>query len=220
MKDLKRRVAVFAALADPTRLRIVDLLTLGDLSPSEIETMLELRSNLVAHHIRVLEKASIVSRTRSEFDKRRSYIGLHPEVFNTLTPSDVEIPDRVLFVCSANSARSQLAEVIWRGTSTIPAMSAGVQPGASVNPQAVEAAARNGLTIDQTTSPRHVADVRRENDLVITVCDSAHEQMIGQDDLHWSIPDPAPVGTTEAFDRAFTLISRRIESLRMRLSTS
>ena len=81
MTDLERRAGIFAALADQTRLRIVDLLTLGDLSSSEIGTALDLRSNLIAHHLGVLESAQIIARTRSEFDRRRSYIGLRPEVF-------------------------------------------------------------------------------------------------------------------------------------------
>ncbi|WP_291049460.1 ArsR family transcriptional regulator [Herbiconiux sp.] len=217
MTDLKRRVGVFAALADPTRLRIVDLLTLGDLSSSEIELLLELRSNLVAHHLRVLERAGIVSRTRSESDKRRSYISLRPEVFDTLTPGSVEVPERVVFVCTANSARSQLAEAIWRESSPIPAASAGVQPGSRVNPGAVEVAARHGLHIDGRRSPQHIDTVLADHDLVITVCDSAHEQLPGLDDLHWSIPDPAPIGTAEAFDNAFALITRRIRALSLRL---
>jgi len=220
MTDLKRRAGVFAALADPTRLRIVDLLTLGDLSSSEIEMLLELRSNLVAHHLRVLEKAGIVARARSEFDKRRTYIGLRPEVFDTLTPGSVEAPNRVVFVCTANSARSQLAEAIWRDVSPIPAVSAGMAPGPVVNPGAVEAAARHGILIDDGRSPQHLSEVLADHDLVISVCDSAHERLTGRDDLHWSIPDPAPVGTPEAFDRAFALIAQRIRALSSRLKPS
>ncbi|WP_066038963.1 metalloregulator ArsR/SmtB family transcription factor [Herbiconiux solani] len=217
MTELKRRVEVFAALADPTRLRIVDLLTLGDLSSSEIENLLGLRSNLVAHHLRVLEKAQIISRARSESDKRRSYISLHPEVFDTLTPRGVDVPERVVFVCTANSARSQLAEAIWRDSSGIPTASAGVAPGTSVRPGAIAAATRHGLHIDATTSPRHIDQVLSEHDLVITVCDSAHELLEGRDDLHWSIPDPAPVDTPEAYDNAFVLLVRRIHALTVRL---
>lgn len=217
MTDLKRRAGIFAALGDPTRLRIVDLLTLGDLSSSEIELLLELRSNLVAHHLRVLEKAGIVSRTRSEFDRRRSYIGLLPDVFDTLTPGTIEVPERVVFVCTANSARSQLAEAIWRDSSPIPTVSAGTQPASAVNPGAVEAAARHGLRIDGTRNPQHISTVLADHDLVITVCDSAHEQLTGLDDLHWSIPDPAPIGTAEAFDSAFALITQRIRALSQRL---
>ncbi|MFB2598428.1 ArsR family transcriptional regulator [Herbiconiux sp. P17] len=221
--ELRRRVAVFAALADPTRLRIVDLLTLGDLASSEIEMLLALRSNLVAHHLRVLEKAGIVSRTRSEFDKRRSYISLRTDIFDTLTPGSVERPDRVVFVCTANSARSQLAEAIWRESSDIPAVSAGVSPGPGVNPAAVAVAARHGITIDASKRPLDVDDVLEhddDHDLVITVCDGAHERMLGRDDLHWSIPDPAPLGTPEAFDSAFAQIAHRIRGLSLRLANA
>ncbi|WP_345062462.1 metalloregulator ArsR/SmtB family transcription factor [Leifsonia kafniensis] len=217
MTDLKRRVAIFAALADPTRLQIIDLLTLGDLAPSEIEMLLKLRSNLVSHHLRVLENAQIVSRTRSEFDKRRTYIGLHAEIFASLTPGDVAVPHRVVFVCTANSARSQLAEAIWRESSTIPVASAGMRPDAAVNPGAIDAASRHGLTINRESGPQSVGVVLTEQDLVITVCDGAHEQMDGRDDLHWSIPDPAPIGTPEAFERTISAITHRVHALTMRL---
>lgn len=217
MTDLERRVAIFAALADSTRLRIVDLLTLGDLSSSEIGAALHLRSNLIAHHLRVLEQARIVSRTRSEFDRRRSYMGLRPEVFDTLTPPSVAPPTRVLFVCTANSARSQLAETIWREVSAIEVASAGTAPGAHVNPEAVAAAARHGLQIDHRRRPRHVDEVRDAGDLVITVCDDAHERLADGDDLHWSVRDPARTGTPAAFDEAFDTLSHRIRALSSRL---
>lgn len=219
MTDLERRVAIFAALADQTRLRIVDLLTLGDLSSSEIGTALDLRSNLVAHHLRTLESARIIARTRSEFDRRRSYIGLRAEVFDTLAPASVSPPERVLFVCTANSARSQLAEAIWRDTSSVPAASAGTRPAAAVNPGAAAAASRHGLRIDSARRPRHIDEVRADGDLVITVCDDAHERLRSRDDLHWSIPDPAAKGTTAAFDSAFESIGLRIRAFTSRLST-
>ncbi|WZO45957.1 helix-turn-helix domain-containing protein [Microbacterium sp. LWH13-1.2] len=217
MTELERRAGIFAALADQTRLRIVDLLTLGDLSSSEIGTTLDLRSNLIAHHLGVLESAEIISRTRSEFDKRRSYIGLRPEVFDTLAPTSVTPPRRVLFVCTANSARSQLAEVIWRDVSGIDAASAGTRPAAVVNPEAAASAARHGLAIDPARPPRHVDDVRSDGDLVITVCDDAHERLRIRDDLHWSIRDPARIGTPAAFDAAFDTLLQRIRALSSRL---
>lgn len=220
MPELDRRVAVLSALAEANRLRIVDLLALGDLSSSEIQLMLGLRSNLVAHHLKVLERAGIVSRTRSEFDRRRTYIGLRPEVFDMLAPSDVSVPRRVVFVCTANSARSQLAEAIWREAVDVPAASAGIRPGDAVNPGALAAATRHGLRIDPDARPRGVAEVLTEGDLVITVCDDAHETLEGRDDLHWSIPDPAAEGSPEAFDRAFSLIARRVHALVARLRPS
>lgn len=220
MSELERRTAVFAALADPTRLRIVDLLGIGDLSATEIGDELALRSNLVAHHLRVLESARVIARTRSEFDRRRSYIGLRPEVFDTLAPATMARPERVLFVCTANSARSQLAEVIWRRESPVPAASAGIRPGAAVNAGAVAAAARHGFTIDAHAKPRHLDEVRERGDLVVTVCDDAHERLLGADDVHWSIPDPAPVGTPAAFDSAFATLSRRVRTLIAKLPTA
>lgn len=220
MTDLARRAAIFAALSDQTRLRIVDLLTLGDLSSSEIGTQLDLRSNLIAHHLGVLEAAHIVERTRSEFDRRRSYIGLRPEVFDTLAPPSVPRPRRVLFVCTANSARSQLATVIWRGMSAIEAASAGTRPAERINPDAAAAAVRHGLTIDSEARPRHVDDVRAAGDLVITVCDDAHESLHATDDLHWSIRDPARLGTDDAFDDAFDALWQRIRAFSSRLAVS
>lgn len=217
MTDLERRTGIFAALADQTRLRIVDLLTLGDLSSSEIGSTLDLRSNLIAHHLGVLESAQIISRTPSESDRRRNYIGLRPEVFDTLAPASVAPPRRVLFVCTANSARSQLAEAIWRDTSAIAVASAGTRPAASVNPGATASAARHGLTIATAHPPQHVDDVRADGDLVITVCDDAHERLRDADDLHWSIRDPARVGTAAAFDDAFDTLFQRIRSFSARL---
>ncbi|WP_156153121.1 ArsR family transcriptional regulator [Microbacterium oxydans] len=220
MTDLARRAGIFAALADQTRLRIVDLLTLGDLSSSEIGSQLDLQSNLIAHHLGVLESAHIIARSRSEFDRRRSYIGLRPEVFDTLMPASVPPPNRVLFVCTANSARSQLAEALWRDASEIPVASAGTRPAAGVHPEATASAARHGLEIDASRRPQHIDDVRAEGDLVITVCDDAHEKLLHRDDLHWSIRDPAKIGTAAAFDAAVETINRRVVGLVTRLAAA
>ncbi|SDH57598.1 arsenate reductase/protein-tyrosine-phosphatase family protein [Microbacterium pygmaeum] len=217
MTDLDSCAAVFAALADRTRLGIVDLLTLGDLASSEISRDLRLGTNLVAHHLHVLESAGIIVRSPSEADKRRNYVSLRAEVFETLAPRAIPLPPRVLFVCTANSARSQLAEAIWQDTSTVPSASAGIRPADAVNAGALAAAQRHGLRIDDRRRPRHVDDARQDGDLVITVCDAAHEQLQGRDDLHWSIPDPAVVGTPLAFDAVFDMISHRIRALSGRL---
>ena len=53
--ELERRADIHAALADPARLQIVDTLSLGDASPSELQELLAMPSNLVAHHLKVLE---------------------------------------------------------------------------------------------------------------------------------------------------------------------
>ncbi|WP_418607524.1 helix-turn-helix domain-containing protein [Georgenia sp. SUBG003] len=131
---LQRRAALHAALADPARLRIVDTLRLGDAAPSELAEAVGVPSNLLAHHLKVLERAGVVSRTRSEGDKRRSYVQLVPGALDGLVAGDVRPVTRVLFVCTANSARSHLAAALWRRASEIPAVSAGTHPAAPSPP--------------------------------------------------------------------------------------
>ena len=107
-----------AALADPARLRITDTLLTGDASPSELAAMLAMPSNLLAHHLHVLEQAGIITRRRSEGDRRRTYLQLIPGALDSLAPPSARAALRVLFVCTANSARSHLAAALWRQAST------------------------------------------------------------------------------------------------------
>lgn len=202
-----------AALADPARLAITDALCTGDASPSELGERLGMRSNLIAHHLRVLEEAGLVTRSRSEADHRRVYIRLLPEVFGALAPASLLRAPRVVFVCTRNSARSQLAAALWRDHSPVPAVSAGTRPGPRVHERALSTSDRHGLRIDADRTA-HVRDVLRQDDLVVAVCDSAHEELPRtRERLHWSVPDPVGPGTEKAFEDAFAQISDRIERL-------
>ena len=173
---LARRAAVHAALGDPGRLAIVDALLLGEASPTELQRLLAMPSNLLAHHVRVLEKVGVVSRHRSEADRRRTYLTLVPGAFDALRPTKVQDAVRVVFVCTHNSARSQLAAALWNGTSPVPATSAGTHPAKAVHPGAVAAAQRHHVLL-APAPPRHVDDVLSADDTVITVCDAAHEEL-------------------------------------------
>lgn len=216
--DLEARAARHAALGDPARLRIVDLLTLGDLAPRELQDRLGMPSNLVAHHLSVLEREGMILRRRSEADRRRSYVHLVPGAFEQLGPSTSAAARRVLFVCTANSARSQLAAQLWAQRSPIPAASAGTHPAAAIAAGAIATAERHGLPLPEA-APQLLADVAADTDLIITVCDAAHEEL-GSDALHWSVPDPVPSGTDAAFDAAYDDLATRIESLAMRVSAA
>ena len=217
--ELARRAALHAALADPARLRIVDTLTLGDASPSELAAMLVMPSNLLAHHLRVLEAEGLISRTRSEGDKRRSYLRLVPTALDQLVPAPLQPVVRVLFVCTANSARSHLAAALWRHASPVPATSAGTHPAQRIDPGAIAAAERHQLPL-RRTRPHRIDDVRAAGDLVITVCDLAHEELGPDTDLHWSIPDPVPAARAAAFDRAYDALARRVSELAPRLAAA
>jgi protein-tyrosine-phosphatase/DNA-binding HxlR family transcriptional regulator len=217
--ELERRAAVHAALADPARLRIVDTLADGDASPSELSAMLAMPSNLLAHHLNVLDSVGLIVRTRSEGDRRRSYLHLVPGVLGALSARPERSVGRVLFVCTANSARSHLAAALWRQASPVPAASAGTHPAERIDPGALAAAQRHRLPL-RRVAPRHIDDVQAEGDLVITVCDLAHEELSGITELHWSIPDPVPAGTAASFDRTFDELTRRVGVLAPRLAAS
>lgn len=133
-------------------------------------------------------------------------------------------PLRVLFLCTENSARSQMAEKILnrKGRGLFVAESAGSQPAAQVNPLAVETLERHGY-FWTGGRPRGLGGLAaQEWDFVITVCDRAKEAcpfFPGQPVMaHWGMPDPAAVvGTDEekrrAFDDALLTISRRLDLL-------
>ena len=119
MADVAARAAVHAALADPARLLITDTLAAGDASPSDLAAMLAMPSNLLAHHLHVLEQAGLLTRRRSEGDRRRSYLRLVPGALDSLSHPTSRRARRVLFVCTANSARSHLAAALWRRASRV-----------------------------------------------------------------------------------------------------
>ena len=188
--DLAARARRHAALGEPARLAIVDELTVSDRAPIELREMLDIPGNLLAHHLDVLEQVGLIGRTKSSGDGRRKYVHLMPGALDGLVPHRVLPPGPALFVCTANSARSQLAAVLWEELVGAPAASAGTHPAAKVS----------------AGSPPSAA-------LVVTVCDRAHEELDGHPDwLHWSIPDPVPLNTKAAYDHAVDELRNRIGS--------
>lgn len=217
-KSLIERANRHAALADPARLRIVDLLALGDQSPGALQRELQMPSNLLAHHLGVLERAGIILRTRSEGDRRRSYIRMVSDSPDEPGPGAAVTARRIVFVCTGNSARSPLAAALWRKTSRIPATSAGTEPARSTSPGAIATAERHGLSLAGHT-PRAITDVITDDDFIITLCDRAHERLLGVA-LHWSVPNPTRNGTTAAYETAYGQIAHRIERLARNLSAT
>lgn len=205
-----------SALGDPARLRIADALALTDASPSELGARLGIASNLLAHHLGVLERAGIVRRSRSQADRRRTYLSLKPAALALLGHTTTQVPPgvrRVVFVCTENAARSQLAVVLWATHSQLPATSAGIEPARRVHPRTLAAARRHHLPL-KPTPPRRLDDVLDHDDLVITVCDRAHEHMRAPHEwLHWSVPDPVRDLDNAAFDHVITELDRRLAQL-------
>jgi ArsR family transcriptional regulator, arsenate/arsenite/antimonite-responsive transcriptional repressor / arsenate reductase (thioredoxin) len=218
-EDLSPRAAKHAALGDPTRLQIADLLADGDATPGEVARRLGLPSNLLAHHLRTLEAAGLIVRKPSDADRRRSYLQLVHQALPIGLPRQRRRVGRIVFVCTANSARSQIALALWSTLSAVPVESAGTQPATAIDPRALATVERHGLTL-AGRHPQPFDTVATHGDLVVTVCDLAHESMAERSDLHWSIPDPVLVGTRRAFEHAYSEIDARVSDLSARLTAS
>lgn len=131
-------------------------------------------------------------------------------------------PIRVIFVCTGNSARSQLAEAILRreGGPDFEVVSAGVSPR-GVHPLTIRTLAEIGLDISDARSKSITEFLDQPFDFVVTVCDRARESCPvfpgAATSMHWGFDDPAEAEGTEAerlavFRRVMTEISGRIRT--------
>jgi arsenate reductase len=131
-------------------------------------------------------------------------------------------PIRVIFVCTGNSARSQMAEAILRreGGDAFEVVSAGVDPR-GVHPLTVRVLAEAGIDISGARSKSVNDYLGQPFDYVVTVCDRARESCPyfpgGRETLHWGFDDPAEAEGSEAerlavFNRVLSEISRRIRT--------
>jgi arsenate reductase len=131
---------------------------------------------------------------------------------------------RVLVLCTGNSCRSIMAEVLINalGAGRYEAVSAGSDPAGYVHPKSIETLKRHGLDASTPRSKSWDEFAGQHFDLVITVCNAAASEscpaFLGKHEkLHWSTPDPAKATGTEneinaAFDRAYAMLKQRVET--------
>jgi protein-tyrosine-phosphatase/DNA-binding transcriptional ArsR family regulator len=212
--EVSHRARAHAALGDPHRLRIIDALALGDRTFQELAAAADLPGNAAAHHLAVLESAELIDRRASDGDRRRRYISLRHERLRGLVPLPELVPGMVLFVCTHNSARSQFAAALWQRQTGRPADSAGTSPANRVHPLAMRTAAEFDLDLSGA-APKGYGAATQAPDLVVSVCDRAHESDLpfAAPTLHWSVPDPVRTGTRAAFRSAFAEIAERVDRL-------
>ncbi len=157
----------------------------------------------------------MVHRRRSDGDARRSYLTLawdNPIVAATAAHGVAPRGTRVVFVCSANSARSQMAASLLAHATHTPVASAGTAPADAIHPLALAELQRHGLA-PLAPAPASAADVITDKDIVVAVCDNAYEHLgPAKVALHWSVPDPAH-GNADAFGEAFADLTPRIVRL-------
>jgi protein-tyrosine-phosphatase len=215
-EGLARRARLHQALSDVHRLAIVDALSLSDRTPGELQDAVGLPSNLLAFHLDVLEEAGLIFRHTSQGDRRRRYVILNDDVLagiRTGSPAVGAGDGPVLFVCSRNSARSQLAAALWTARTGREASSAGMEPARRVHRHAVEVARRHGLDLSGAR-PGGYDNVATRPGLVVSVCDRAREAGLPFDVamLHWSVPNPSQGGIGD-FEQAYSQLRGRVDRL-------
>ena len=221
----------------PVRWRLLGELTRSDRTVHELTGLVGEAQNLVSYHLGKLRDARLVSTRRSSADRRDAYytvdltrIGallseaggaLHPGLRLTPPSADPVGPGtvRVLFLCTGNSARSQMAEALARDRSAgaVEAHSAGSHPK-PLHPDAVRAM-REEHGIDLSGHESKHLDVFADErfDWVISLCDRVREvcpEFPGHPEtVHWSIPDPAATQADDATSyAAFRETARELET--------
>jgi len=232
-------VPFFRAVGDETRLAIVRLLALTDLRAGEIVAHLRMPQNAVSYHLKQLRAIGVLRDRRSSVDARDVYYrvdharltALYLAAGDVLQPglgTDVDareadgaagadLPLRILFVCTHNSARSQIAEALAHrlGGRSVEAYSAGSHP-TELHPVTVELL--KSLGEDPARYHAKLLDQFRGQDFhyIITVCDRVREHCptFPDDDIqiHWSFPDPTEVPGLAAQRQAFATLRREMET--------
>jgi ArsR family transcriptional regulator, arsenate/arsenite/antimonite-responsive transcriptional repressor / arsenate reductase (thioredoxin) len=223
----------------PLRWRLLSELARSDRRVGELCELAGRRQSLVSYHLRQLRDGGLVSMRRSAADGRDSYYvldlgrcgellsgagsSLHPALVSRERPraSEHAAPlARVLFLCTGNSARSQIAEALAGQLSGggVSAASAGSHPK-PLHPNAVRVMRERGIDISRRRS-KHLSEFADQRfDYVISLCDRVREVCPefpgGPELIHWSIPDPArepgsDEQTLRAFERTADELSTRI----------
>ena len=211
-------------VADPQRWELLAALAASDRRVGELTELTGRPQSLVSYHLSQLKGAGLVSGRRSAADGRDTYYrvdlarcrdlfsetagALHPGLrLAPAAPSPVPAPRgrrrRVLFLCTGNSARSQMAEALLehRTGGAIEARSAGSHPK-SLHPNAVRVMAERGIDIAGRRTKHLSRFAGGRFDRVITLCDKVKEicpEFPGHPaTAHWSMADPAAGGIDDA----------------------
>lgn len=239
-----------ALVADPHRWELLSALSASDRRVGELTELTGTPQSLVSYHLAQLRAAGLISARRSSADGRDSYYrielarcgesfaqasaSLHPGL-RLVPASPASVPrrrgrrSRVLFLCTGNSARSQIAEALIeiRSGGAVEARSAGSHPKV-LHPEAIRVMNERGVDIAGRQTKHLSRFARSRFDHVITMCDKVKEvcpEFPGPPVLaHWSMADPAAdpdaVRASSAFDGTADEIEQRIGVLIARLAAT
>lgn len=197
--------------AHPVRWELLRQLVRSDRAVRELTTLVDEPQSLVSYHLRQLRDGGLVFARRSAADGRDTYYAidlvscqrelrtageqLHPALALSPTVETRLRKQRVLFLCTGNSARSQIAQALIEHVSdgAVEALSAGSQPK-PLHPNAVKVMKKRGIDISGNRTKHLDEYARRRFDMVITLCDRVREvcpEFPSHPELvHWSIPNP------------------------------
>jgi len=236
-------------ISEPLRWQLLCELGQSDRQVRELVGVLDQPQNLVSYHLGRLREAGLVSVRRSSADRRDAYYrveteacgrrlrevgaALHPALGDD-TGADSRQRSRkprrrprILFLCTGNSARSQMAQAFAEhlASGAIDVHSAGSHPK-PLHPNAVRAMAGHGIDIGGRRT-RHLNEFRRRRfELVVSLCDRVREvcpEFPGHPEtVHWSMADPSAAGATDqesypAFEHTAAEIEWRVRFLLARL---
>jgi len=231
---------LLALAGHPLRWRLLGELARSDRQVRELVRSVGEPQNLVSYHLARLRADELVSMRRSSADRRDAYYSVNlarfeerlaamgaelhpglrmipaPPVESTRRP---EVNVRVLFLCTGNSARSQMAEALLQHqTDTVDAFSAGSHPS-RLHPNAVRAMRERGIDIAGRRTKHLDEFVDQRFDYVVTLCDRVREicpEFPGPSvAMHWSTADPSTGGESDsttypAFQRTADELATRI----------
>ena len=231
-------LAFLKLLAHNIRWQILLALARSDYRVEELVKQIKEPHNLISYHLRRLRLQRLVSERRSTADGRDVYYSLnldqfrqmyfetgkalHPAVSDPINQPNpqaaisISSPVRVLFLCTHNSARSQMAEGLLRqiGGDRVEVFSAGSEPTA-IHPLAIKVMQGRGIDLNSHRS-KHMEEYSGQNfDYVITVCDRVREVCPvfpgDPEKTHWSFPDPATIeGDQKTQERGFEATAREL----------
>jgi len=228
-------------VADPLRWQLLDELGRSDRRVGELCELVGKPQSLVSYHLRELRDGGLVSARQSAADGRDTYYrgdfgrcaellsatgsALHPGI--RLSAPGSEPPtgrrgpkQRVLFLCTGNSARSQMAEALLeeRTGGTITARSGGSHPK-PLHPNAVRVMAERGIDISDHRSKHLDRFTRDRFDRVITLCDKVKEVCPDFEGhpttAHWSMADPSAEGSDD--DTSYAAFVRTADEIDVRV---
>ena len=221
-------------LAHDVRWNVLRLLASGDYRVNELVAHVEQPMNLVSYHLKKLREDDIVQMRRSEADGRDTYYSLDLDRLRDLyraagralhpslaAPADQPVrvagSPRVLFVCTHNSARSQMAEGLLRHLSQgrVSVTSAGSEP-TQIHPDAIRTMQALGIDIRGQQSRGLESVTGSAFDYVITVCDRAREicpAFPGEgQQFHWGFADPTRIDDAAQRQQAFAATAQRLKT--------